>query len=146
MKAGRLLASFLLLVSAVGTLAADAGFMHAGNGAWPPHARFHALWNAAHVLGTHGLALALLWSGAPSTRLLRTRIALGIFLCYMAGFFAVLLVSPRFGAAVTPDLPADLMPPRPFGLDGNLFLFLATVPLFLLAWRLCRKDPSPPAG
>ncbi len=136
MSAGRNLLVVLVAISAVATAVADLSYIHAGNSDWPPHARLHAIWGVAHVLGTHSIALYLL-SVRPD--IFRIRIGVGILLAYALTLFVALLVAPLFGASVEPDLlPAD-MPPKILGLDGNVFSFLIGVPLILLGWWLCEK-------
>jgi hypothetical protein len=139
MQIGRLLLTALSVTTAAGTAAADLSRLHARNPRWPPHARLHAIWNVTHVTATQSLALALLWTGAREDSPLRARIAALLVLSFAVSFFGAALIAPAFGAAITPDVPAEDMPPRPLGLDGNLFSFLAATPLMLLGWRLCEN-------
>ena len=148
MQFGRLLLTALSLTTAGGTAVADLSRLHARNPNWPPHARLHAIWNVTHVTTTQLLALTLLWRGRPEDSRLRARIAAMLILAFAASFYEAAILAPAFDAAITPDVPAEEMPPRPFGLDGNLFSFLAATPVMLLGWKLCERDrarPSPGA-
>lgn len=139
----RTLITNLLLLSVVATAVADLGFMHASNALWPPHARFHAIWNVWHVAFTHSLAIALLWSPNPLTPVWRGRVALGILLAFVVSFFVANGFSGMFEASVHPDVPPRLAPPRLFGLDGNTFGFLLALPVIAwLWWRVERSGLS----
>jgi hypothetical protein len=120
-------------------MVADLGLMHVSNPAWPPHARFHALWSVLHVVATHALALGLLGFGERRTQMLRVRMATLLFLSYVVSFFVAWLLASPFGATLTPDVPVARRPPVPFGLDGNLLSFLVVAPVVFLAWRLCER-------
>ena len=61
MRTGLYTLTVLLVLSMLATAIADLGFMHAGNEAWPPHAKFHAVWNVVHVALTHAVALGVIW-------------------------------------------------------------------------------------
>ncbi len=135
---GRNLLAGLILVSALATVVADLGFMHASNDAWPGHAKMHAVWGVFHVLGTHAIALGLLFVG--TLNLLRVRIAALILLAYTISFFVALAVGPAFGGAAKPDLPAHMMPPELFGLDGNMLSFLVGLPVLSYAWWRSERE------
>lgn len=142
---GRNILTVLLILMIIATAIADLGFMHASNESWPPHARFHAIWNVVHVTGTHSLALGVLWIGPSSNSITRVRIAVGIFLAFVISFFIAALVSPLFEASVHPDLPMQQRPPTLLGMDGNMIGFLLVLPIVLYAWRICERDvPSDP--
>ncbi len=135
---GRYLLTALILISAVSTVIADLSYLHAGNAAWPPHAKLHAVWGVLHVVATHTVAMWLLWQGQLTV--LRIRVATAILLAYVVSFFATLMIAPMFGGATTPDVaPADL-PPEPLGIDGNLFSFLLGLPFIVYGWWLAERD------
>ena len=131
--------STLIILMMVATAVADLGFMHAGNEAWPPHARFHAVWNVTHVWLTHGLALLVLWSQLLSPKI-GFRISLGIYLAFPVSFFVSSAIASFFGASVHPDLPLADQPPRLLGMDVNTIGFLVALPFALWAWRISEKD------
>lgn len=137
---GKNLLTGLLILSIIATAIADLGFMHASNEAWPPHARLHAIWNVVHVTLTHGIALALLWIDFDTSRIVRARVAVAIFLAYILSFFGAALLSSLFGASTHPDLPLDQRPPTIFGMDGNMFGFLLALPVIAYAWWSCEKQ------
>lgn len=122
-----------------GTAVADLSALHAQNPDWPAHARFHAIWHVMHVAGAQSVALALLWLGrrGHSGGLLST--AAAVMAAYPLSFLVSLSVAPLFDASITPDVPEELMPARPLGLDGNLFSVLIVTPLLLTAWWLVRR-------
>ena len=134
MFAGRILLTGLAVTTIVGTAAADLGSLHSLNPNWPPHARLHAIWSVMHVTATQLLAISLLWTGGPPTRLLRAHTAALLLLAFAVSFFVSAAIAPAFGATMTPDVsPAD-MPPRPLGWDGNLFSFVVAAPFVLGGW------------
>lgn len=137
---GRNVLTALLVMMIAATAVADLGFMHASNDSWPPHARMHAIWNVMHVVGTHGLAIGLLWLGPDAGSILRVRIAAGILLAFVASFFAAAVLAPVFGASVHPDLPMAERPPTLLGMDGNMLGFLLVLPFVVWAWRRCERD------
>ena len=130
----------LLILMIIATAVADLGFMHASNEAWPPHARYHAIWNVTHVAGTHGIALGLLWLGENAGSIFRIRIAIGIFLAFVASFFVTTAISAPFGASVHPDLPPSERPPTLFGMDGNTLGFILVLPFVAWAWRVSERE------
>ena len=135
---GRNLLVALLLISASATVIADLGFMHASNDAWPGHAKLHAIWGVFHVLGTHAIALWLLCVG--TLNVMRVRAAALILLAYTISFFIALALAGLFGGAAEPDVPADMMPPTLFGLDGNTLSFLVGLPIVVYAWWRSERD------
>lgn len=136
---GKYLLTALLAASIIGTPIADLSYIHAGNEAWPPHARLHAIWAVLNVMATHGIALALIWVGENARSIFRIRIAIMILLAYVMSFFASLAIAPIFDASAAPDLPAHQMPPTLFGLDGNVVSFLIAIPVIAYAWWLCER-------
>ena len=141
LKSGRILLTLLAIATAAGTAVADLSALHAQNPNWPPHARLHAVWNVMQVTLTQVLAIALLWTGGTPTRL-RARVAALLLLVYSGSFFAAAWLAPAFGASLSPDVAPDAMPPRPFGLDGNLVSVMLATPLVLLGWWLCERGSA----
>lgn len=62
----RYLLTLLIAVSMIETALADLGYMHASNHAWPPHAKFHAIWAVMHVAAIHLLARRFLWTDSDA--------------------------------------------------------------------------------
>lgn len=137
---GRYVLSVVFVLMIVATAVADLGFMHASNEVWPPHARLHAIWNVLHVLGTHSVALGLLWVGARAGSIQRVRAAVLISLAFVVSFFLAALLAPPFGASVHPDLPLHDRPPTLFGMDGNMLGFILILPVVAWAWWKCEQD------
>ena len=138
----RIMLTVILILMILATAVADLGFMHASNDAWPPHAKYHAIWNVTHVAGTHGIALAVLWVGAGADSILRFRIAAGILLAFIVGFFAATVLSGLFDASVHPDLPIAERPPTLLGMDGNTIGFLLVLPFVAWAWRRAEREAA----
>jgi len=132
--------SGLLVLSVIGTPIADLGFMHAGNDAWPPHAKLHAVWSVFHTMAVQILALGILWVGPNAGSLFSIRISALILGAYIASFFLSLAAAPLFGASIVPDLPPESMPPTLFGLDGNVVSMIVATFLLAWAWWLSEKE------
>lgn len=137
---GKNILSAVLVVSIIGTAIADLGYMHASNVSWPPHAKLHAVWSVLHTMGVQSLALGVLWIGAFGEQIVRIRIAILILFMYVSSFFVSLVLAPLFGAAITPDLPLERMPPTLLGLDGNVISMLVATPLIVWIWWQCEID------
>lgn len=139
---GKVVLSGLLVLSLIGTPIADLGFMHAGNEAWPPHARLHAVWSVFHTMAVQMLALGILWLGPNAGSVFSIRISVLVLGAYIASFFLSLAAGPLFGASIVPDLPQESMPPTLLGLDGNVVSMLIATPLLAWAWWLCERDAA----
>jgi hypothetical protein len=140
--AGRLILGLASLVIVVGTGVADLSALHAQNPSWPAHARFHAIWHVVHVTGVQSVAIALLWVGTRRQSVNGVSPAVGILAAYALSFLASAAAAPLFDASITPDVPAELLPPRPLGLDGNFFSVLVVTPLILIGWLFARRGPA----
>jgi hypothetical protein len=61
----KIIFSLIAVVLALGPMKADFDKTHATNPLWPPHARFHVVWQVFAQTGVSLVALYLLW-GVPS--------------------------------------------------------------------------------
>ncbi|MEZ5573819.1 MAG: DUF6640 family protein [Halioglobus sp.] len=121
----RLLLSLISVMLIFGPAKADFNATHATNPLWPPHARFHVVWQVLYNSAISVVALYLLW--VPSTDY-HTHIVLAAILNFIwGGAFYITLASMRlFGGAL-----ADVNGIKPFHfnimgtvykVDTNLFL------------------------
>jgi hypothetical protein len=125
-----------------GTAGADLSALHAQNPHWPAHARFHAIWHVTHVAAVQTVAMALLWVATTRQSVDGVSAAAGVLAAYALSFLVSAGAAPLFGASITPDVSAELMPPRPLGLDGNLFSVLIVTPTILVGWWLARHGEA----
>ena len=142
-RARTILTAVLVLTIISGAIA-DFGFMHASNDGWPPHAKFHALWNVWHITGTHGLALAVFWLDMNLDKHVQIRLATLIHLALAVSFFISMATATVWGASVHPDIPVADRPPTLFGIDGNVLGFLLATPLVVWAWLSVERTRSNP--
>jgi hypothetical protein len=140
---GHLILATMSIAIVAGTALADLSALHAQNANWPPHARFHAMWHVVHVACVQCVGLALLWAAAKGVSVHGVWAAAGLLGSYALSFLASAASTPLFGASITPDVSAALMPRRPLGLDGNLFSVLVVTPMILIGWALARRSDCP---
>jgi len=119
---------------------ADFNKTHATNPLWTPHARFHVVWQVSSYCGIGLIALFLIWSAGPATKLW---LAVALAAAMYAGFFATVLAMPRFGGnladanGVRPIATVSIGG-KPRALDANLTVFGAQVVILLVAALLIR--------
>jgi len=58
----KILISLLAIMQAIGPMKADFNKTHATNPLWPPHARFHVVWQVLTQAGVSIFILILLWA------------------------------------------------------------------------------------
>jgi hypothetical protein len=110
---------------------------HATNPQWTPHARFHVVWQVLSHCGVGLIALVLIWTAGPATRLWLA-VALAA-----AMFFASMFAIPRFGGSLAdqngvPPLGTVHLGGRAVVLDANLTAFSVLVAILVLAALLIR--------
>ena len=137
-RVGHVILMAVSVVIVIGTAVADLSALHAQNPIWPPHARFHAVWHVMHVAAVQSVAVGLLWLALRRDVRRHVSPAAAILAAYVLSFLGAAVLAPWFGASITPDVPPDLMPTRPLGLDGNLFSVLVVTPIIVAAWLLAR--------
>jgi hypothetical protein len=84
------------------TVIADFNNTHATNPKWPPHARFHVVWQISSYVGLGFLALALIWWPGPLA-LERLYLVATMGAIVYAAFFAALIAMPIYGGAAYDD-------------------------------------------
>ena len=124
----------------LGPAIADFNRTHATNPLWTPHARFHVVWQVMSYCGIGLIALALIWTAGPSTKLW---LAAALAVAMYAGFFATLFSMPRFGGSVAdtngvPPLATVQVGGSPLALDTNVTVFCVQVAILALAMLLIR--------
>ena len=137
---GCILLATVSMVIVAGTAVADLSALHAQNPNWPAHARFHAIWHVVHVASVQGVAMALLWTATRRQSVDAVWPAAGLLGSYALSFLVSAASAPLFGASITPDVSAELMPRQPMGLDGNLFSVLVVTPMILTGWWLAKAS------
>jgi hypothetical protein len=139
-----LIARVLLTLNTLGyslvPVFADFNKTHATNPLWTPHARFHVVWQVTSYCGVGLIALALIWTAGPASKLW---LAVALAVAMYAGFFATLFSMPRFGGGVAdtngiPPLATVQVGGKPLALDANVTVFSAQVAILLVAMLLIR--------
>ena len=97
--APRILFTLIAVAIAIGPMVADFNRTHATNPLWPPHARFHVVWQVLSQAGVSAVILYLLW--VPSAAY-GTHIWLAALLNYVwgASFYTTLASMTLFDGAL----------------------------------------------
>ncbi|MEZ5503724.1 MAG: DUF6640 family protein [Halioglobus sp.] len=124
-QVARLILSFIAIMLAIGPAKADFNATHATNPLWPPHARFHVVWQVLYNSCISVVALFLLWTPS-SDYLMHIYLAAILNFIWGAMFYVTLASMSIFGGAL-----ADVNGIKPFRfnifgtvykVDTNLFL------------------------
>lgn len=91
------LITLLAVMQAFGPMKADFNQTHATNPLWPPHARFHVVWQVLTQAGVSGFILVLLWA-FPST--VNNWIAACLAFNWIISFFINLAAMPMYDGAL----------------------------------------------
>lgn len=120
----RIIISLIALAIAIGPMFADFNKTHATNPLWPPHARFHVVWQVLTQAGVSVLALILLWRDSVDY-VFQLYIAAAIIYIWLATFYATLASMRLFDGAlrdVNGIKPFRFkLPGRVLEVDTNLF-------------------------
>ena len=124
----------------LGPAIADFNKTHATNPLWTPHARFHVVWQVTSYCGIGLIALALIWTAGPSSKLW---LAAALAVAMYAGFVATLFAMPRFGGSVAdtngvPPIATVQLGGKPLALDTNVTVFCVQIAILLVAMLLIR--------
>ena len=95
----RIIISLMALAIAIGPMFADFNKTHATNPLWPPHARFHVVWQVLTQAGTSVIALVLLWRESPDY-LLHLYLAAAIIYVWLGTFYATLATMSVYEGAL----------------------------------------------
>ena len=114
----RLLFTLVGTAIAIGPIFADFNRTHATNPLWPPHARFHVVWQVLSQSGVSMVILYLLWSASPDYQ---THIWIAAFLNYvwLASFFSTLASMKIFDGALK---DVNGIKPFRFNIFGTIYL------------------------
>lgn len=114
----RLLFSLVAFMISVGPIFADFNKTHATNPLWPPHARFHVVWQVLSQTGISLVILYLLWNDAADYA---THIWVAAILNYVwgASFYATLASMPVYGGALK---DVNGIKPFRFNIFGTIYL------------------------
>tara|TARA_R110000868_G_scaffold91999_8_gene254985 strand:- start:5882 stop:6331 length:450 start_codon:yes stop_codon:yes gene_type:complete len=95
----RILFTIIAVMIGVGPIFADFNKTHATNPLWPPHARFHVVWQVLSQNGVSLVILYLLWSQSPDYG---THIVVAGILNYVwgASFYSTLASMKIYGGAL----------------------------------------------
>lgn len=95
----RIVFSVVATMIAVGPMFADFNKTHATNPLWPPHARFHVVWQVLCQAGVSSIILFLLWFKSPSY-LLHIYLAAALIYVWGASFYATLATMKLYDGAL----------------------------------------------
>ncbi|MEM9203134.1 MAG: DUF6640 family protein [Actinomycetota bacterium] len=114
--APRIIITIVALAIAVGPMVADFNKTHATNPLWPPHARFHVVWQVLIQTGSSVLALVLLWRDSADY-VFHLYLAASIVYVWIITFFATLASMGLFDGALR---DVNGIPPFRFKLSGRV--------------------------
>lgn len=134
---GYLSAQILLTLATIAygfiPMLADFNATHATNPIWPPHARFHVVWQVTGFAGIAVIGLWLIWFGESSPERLYLAAALGA--ASLLGFFTAMGSRRVYGGAMYDE--NGIQPFRPplgpatWRWDANVTIFSAASALVI---------------
>jgi len=112
----RILISIVAVAIAVGPMIADFNKTHATNPLWPPHARFHVVWQVLTQSSVCGVILYLAWTdGAEYVK--HVYLSAGLLYIWGIAFFATLGSMKLFDGALK---DVNGIPPFRFNIMGTI--------------------------
>ncbi|MDO8422365.1 MAG: hypothetical protein Q7S99_09395 [Parvibaculum sp.] len=113
----RILFTIVAVMIGVGPIFADFNKTHATNPLWPPHARFHVVWQVLSQNGVSLVILYLLWSQSADYG---THITVAAILNYVwgASFYSTLASMKLYGGALK---DVNGIKPFRFNIFGNIY-------------------------
>ena len=139
-----LIARVLLTVATLGytlvLVVVDFGKTHATNPLWTPHARFHVVWQVMSYCGIGLIALWLMWSAGPVSKLY---LAVALTAAVYAGFFVTAFAMKLFDGALldvngVPPITTINLGGKPVQIDANVTAFGAMFVLTAIAAVMIR--------
>ena len=136
----RVLLTLVTLGYSVVPVLADFNKTHATNPHWTAHARFHVVWQVSSYCGIGLIALVLIWTAGPVTKLW---LAVALAAAMYGGFFATAFTMPRFGGRLAdengvPPLGTVSIGGRAIVLDANMTAFSVLSAILVLAAVMIR--------
>lgn len=95
----RVMLSGIAVTQALATLRIDLSRSHATNPLWPPHARFHLVWQAINVALLSLGEVALLWWPGPSVKA-RFYLVTGLIAMTLVAFWGALATMRLYAGAL----------------------------------------------
>ena len=95
----RVIITLMAVAIAVGPMFADFNRTHATNPLWPPHARFHVVWQVLTQAGISLVALVLLWRDSADY-VLHLYLAAALIYVWLFTFFMTLASMRVYGGAL----------------------------------------------
>lgn len=131
---GKLLMSISIIAYAVippiVDLTTDTHVLHAG---WMPHARMHTVWLLGVTSGIGLLAFYLLWTPGSDQKF-RINLSGTLSTIVFAAFYLSAFTISLYGGSLS-DVAGGVQK-GPFGIDANLFTFMAAALVLLVGWVL----------
>ena len=113
----RIIMTVMALAIAIGPMFADFNKTHATNPLWPPHARFHVVWQVLTQAGLSAIALVLLWRQS-SEYLLHLYLAAGLIYVWLVTFYITLASIKIFDGALR---DVNGIEPFRFNIAGKIY-------------------------
>jgi len=122
----KILITLVAVATGIGPMRADFNRTHATNPLWPPHARFHVVWQVLAQTGVSGFILYFLWFASFDGHVLLAGL---MNFNWGLTFFLTLFNMKRFGGALS---DTNGIKPFRFNIGGKVHLvdtnlFLGTV-------------------
>jgi hypothetical protein len=137
----RLLLSGIAVTQAVATIRMDLHRSHATNPLWPPHARFHLVWQVLNLALLAFAEVALLWWSGPFAKP-RFYVAACLIALTLLGFWAALATMRLYAGALFDRngiLPRQVkLGDKVFLLEMNLVAVLCGSVVLVIAMYLYR--------
>jgi len=122
--ASSIIFTFIAIAIGVGPMVADFNKTHATNPLWPPHARFHVVWQVLSQAGVSLVILFLIW--APSSEpMMHHWLAATLNYIWGASFYSTLASMKLFDGALK-----DVNGIKPFRFNSFGYIWIVDTNLF----------------
>jgi hypothetical protein len=113
----------------------DLSASHGFNEAWPPHARFHAVWLVGVLAAVAGVMLVMAWRGKPADARGNLAVALALGWAAIVPFGLAALAMPLYGGALAGADHEIAV----FGVNSNLAGFSAAAAMLAAATYIVKR-------